>query len=62
MNFQQAVQPRSANGFGRRKVEKETGNRADNKLVTGKTNSGRLTTGGENSDLIICIFFESLSF
>lgn len=48
MNLQQVVQPRSANGFGRRKVEKESGTRVDNKLVTAKTNSSRLTTAGEN--------------
>ncbi|KAK3024479.1 hypothetical protein RJ639_043796 [Escallonia herrerae] len=45
MNMQQVIQPRaSANGFGRRKVERESGSKMDNKLQTGKTNSSRLTT------------------
>lgn len=48
MNLQQISQPRSANGFGDRKVEKETGTRVDNKSETGKTNHSRLTTAGEN--------------
>lgn len=51
MNLQQVAQPRSSvNGFGRRKVEKETGTRLENKLQTGKTNSSRLTTAGVLTD------------
>ncbi|KAM7476072.1 hypothetical protein LguiB_023315 [Lonicera macranthoides] len=46
MNLQQVVQPRSANGFGRRRVERESGNRLDNKSQTGKTNSSKLTSSG----------------
>ncbi|KAL1829285.1 hypothetical protein ACET3Z_007697 [Daucus carota] len=46
MNMQQAVPPRSVNGIGRRRGEKEPGNRFDNKLSTGKINSGRLTASG----------------
>ncbi|KAK2995828.1 hypothetical protein RJ640_006167 [Escallonia rubra] len=49
MNMQQVIQPRaSANGFGRRKVERESGSKMDNKSQTGKTNSSRLTTAGDN--------------
>lgn len=45
--MQQVVQPRSsANGFGRRKVDRGTGNRQENKLQLGKSNPGRLTNTG----------------
>lgn len=60
MNLQQVVQPRSANGFGRRRVEREIGNRSDNKSQTGKTNSSKLTSSGENTDLN-CFMFVSRS-
>ncbi|WOG89383.1 hypothetical protein DCAR_0208621 [Daucus carota subsp. sativus] len=49
MNMQQAVPPRSVNGIGRRRGEKEPGNRFDNKLSTGKINSGRLTASDNES-------------
>ncbi|KAI3463238.1 hypothetical protein Pfo_019901 [Paulownia fortunei] len=45
MNMQQVVQPRSSNGYGRRKVERDTATRFDNKFQTGKTNSGRTGFG-----------------
>ncbi|KAL8522596.1 hypothetical protein ACS0TY_012658 [Phlomoides rotata] len=45
MNMQQAVQPRSSsNGYGRRKVEKDTATRSD-KFQTGKTYSNRTSFG-----------------
>lgn len=49
MNLQPVVQPRSsANGFGRRRVERDTGSRSDNKSQAGKPNSNRVSTSGEN--------------
>uniref|UniRef100_A0A5B7ASG1 Putative polyadenylate-binding protein-interacting protein 4 isoform X1 n=1 Tax=Davidia involucrata TaxID=16924 RepID=A0A5B7ASG1_DAVIN len=47
MNLQQVVQPRSSsNGFGRRRVERDSGARLENKSQSGKTNSNRLTNTG----------------
>ncbi|XP_023761931.1 polyadenylate-binding protein-interacting protein 3 [Lactuca sativa] len=47
MNPQQVAQPRSsANGFARRRGEKETGTRVDNKSQPGKSNFNRMTTSG----------------
>ncbi|KAK6128041.1 hypothetical protein DH2020_038205 [Rehmannia glutinosa] len=45
MNMQQVVQPRSSNGYGRRKVERDAGSKFDNKFQTGKSNSGRTSFG-----------------
>lgn len=64
MNMQQAVPPRSVNGIGRRRGEKEPGNRFDNKLSTGKINSGRLTASGKGKyikKLGNCIILEVLT-
>jgi len=54
MSLQEAIQPRSsANGYGRRKVEKESMNRTGHKSQSGKTNlSGQTSAGvlaGSNS-------------
>uniref|UniRef100_A0A5B7ASW3 Putative polyadenylate-binding protein-interacting protein 4 isoform X1 n=1 Tax=Davidia involucrata TaxID=16924 RepID=A0A5B7ASW3_DAVIN len=46
MNLQQVVQPRSSNGFVRRRVEREIGTRLDNKSQSGKTIPSRLTNTG----------------
>ncbi|KAJ0531308.1 putative LsmAD domain, ataxin-2, ataxin 2, SM domain-containing protein [Helianthus annuus] len=47
MNPQQVPQSRSsANGFTRRRGEKETGNRLENKFQPGKSNFNRMTTAG----------------
>ncbi|KAG8380132.1 hypothetical protein BUALT_Bualt07G0161800 [Buddleja alternifolia] len=46
MNMQQVVQPRSSsNGYGRRKIEKDTATRLDSKFQTEKTNSSRTNSG-----------------
>ncbi|KAL8153431.1 hypothetical protein V2J09_011191 [Rumex salicifolius] len=50
MNLQQSVQPRtSANGFGRRRVEREMGARIDNKSQSGKINPSRVPGVMSNS-------------
>jgi hypothetical protein len=49
MNLQQAVQPKlSANGFGRRRGEREVGTRLENKSQSGKSNPSRSTNTGEH--------------
>lgn len=59
MNLQQVAQPRSfANGFGRRRGEREMGSRQDNKLQSGKSNPSRLPNAGEN----LIFFFVSCWF
>lgn len=48
MSLQQAGQPRSAaNGFGRRRIEKDGGPRLDSKLQTVKANPSRLSSVGK---------------
>ncbi|KNA24819.1 hypothetical protein SOVF_012280 [Spinacia oleracea] len=50
MNLQQAVQPRtSANGFNRRRVEKENSSRMEIKSQPGKSNPDRVTSAGITS-------------
>ncbi|XVF74348.1 hypothetical protein PTKIN_Ptkin13bG0103100 [Pterospermum kingtungense] len=45
MNMQQVVLPRSsANGFGRRRGDREVGPRLENKVQSGKSNQGRMQT------------------
>ncbi|XWS12118.1 hypothetical protein CRYUN_Cryun37aG0062700 [Craigia yunnanensis] len=45
MNMQQAVLPKSsANGFGRRRGDREVGARLENKVQSGKSNQGRIQT------------------
>ncbi|KAK6284335.1 hypothetical protein POUND7_003287 [Theobroma cacao] len=47
MNMQQVVLPKSsANGFGRRRVDREVGARLENKGQSGKSNQGRMQTTG----------------
>ncbi|XP_008797716.1 polyadenylate-binding protein-interacting protein 4-like [Phoenix dactylifera] len=47
MNVQQAVAPRSsANGFGRRRVDRETGARMDNRTHSGKPSSANFSNSG----------------
>ncbi|KAL6495954.1 Polyadenylate-binding protein-interacting protein 3 [Orobanche gracilis] len=45
MNMQQVAQPRSSNGYGRRKIEKDNATRFDNKFQTGKSNYSRTSSG-----------------
>ncbi|XVF27020.1 hypothetical protein REPUB_Repub14bG0070500 [Reevesia pubescens] len=45
MNMQQVVLPKSsANGFGRRRGDREVGARLENKVQSGKSNQGRIQT------------------
>ena len=61
MNMQQAVQSRSsANGYGRRKVEKDSAARSDSKFHTGKANYSR-TSSGNHSILLVSIRYISIS-
>ncbi|GFZ08123.1 hypothetical protein Acr_19g0010600 [Actinidia rufa] len=47
MNQQQVGQPRSsANGYGRRRIERESGSRPEHKLQSGKTNLSKPTNAG----------------
>ncbi|KAJ1407124.1 LsmAD domain, partial [Sesbania bispinosa] len=46
MNLQTAGQPKSANGFGRRKSEKEGSTKSDNRMPPGKSNASRLANTG----------------
>ncbi|KAK7325091.1 hypothetical protein VNO77_29167 [Canavalia gladiata] len=46
MNFQQAGQPKSSNGYGRRKSEREGATKSENKILSGKLNAGRLGSTG----------------
>ncbi|KAG6669116.1 hypothetical protein I3843_01G212800 [Carya illinoinensis] len=67
MNMQQAVQHKSsANGFGRRRGDREVGTRLENKLQSGKSNpsrstntgamtGGKLGSGGPSLDRIVYI-------
>ncbi|XP_057455412.1 polyadenylate-binding protein-interacting protein 3-like isoform X2 [Lotus japonicus] len=55
MNLQQPGQPKSSNGYGRRKSEREGANKSENKIPSGNLNASRLTstagavTGSEGS-------------
>nr|XP_027192535.1 polyadenylate-binding protein-interacting protein 3 isoform X2 [Cicer arietinum] len=44
MNLQQVGQPKSSNGYGRRKSEKDGASKSDNKIPPGKSNAGRLAS------------------
>ncbi|CAI9757695.1 unnamed protein product [Fraxinus pennsylvanica] len=44
--MQRVVQPRSSNGYGRRKSERDIATKFDSKFQVGKTNSSRLTNAG----------------
>ncbi|QHN94863.1 polyadenylate-binding protein-interacting protein 3 isoform X2 [Arachis ipaensis] len=46
MNLQQAGQPKSSNGYGRRKSEREGATKSENKIPSGKLNSARLASTG----------------
>lgn len=55
MNPQQLAQSRSsANGFTRRKSEKEMGTRVENKFHPGKSNFNRMTTTAGTTFLHSC--------
>lgn len=56
MNLQLAGQPRSSNGYGRRKSETEGTAKSDNKIPSGKSNASRLTSTGELLTLVIYDF------
>ncbi|XP_057977688.1 polyadenylate-binding protein-interacting protein 3-like [Malania oleifera] len=48
MNLRQVMQPRSsANGFGRRRVDREVGTRPENKMQSGKSDPRRFINAGE---------------
>lgn len=49
MSLRPVIQPRSANGFGRRRVEKEVCTRMEDKLQPGKSESRTTTNAGELS-------------
>ncbi|RZB84421.1 polyadenylate-binding protein-interacting protein 3-like isoform X1 [Glycine soja] len=42
MNLQQAGQPKSSNGYGHRKSEREGATKSENKILSGKLNANRL--------------------
>jgi hypothetical protein len=47
MNLQQAMQPKSsANGFGRRRTERDWGTRFENKVQSGKAHTNRPSNAG----------------
>ncbi|KAK7271996.1 hypothetical protein RJT34_28312 [Clitoria ternatea] len=46
MNLQQSGQPKSSNGYGRRKFEREGATKSENKILSGKLNSSRLASTG----------------
>ncbi|XP_019436523.1 PREDICTED: polyadenylate-binding protein-interacting protein 4-like isoform X5 [Lupinus angustifolius] len=46
MNLQQAGQPKSSNGYGRRKSEREGVTKSENKVPSGKLNFNRLASTG----------------
>lgn len=46
MNLQQLGQPKSSNGYGRRKSEKEGAAKSDHKIPSGKSNASRLASTG----------------
>ncbi|KAK7402246.1 hypothetical protein VNO78_14357 [Psophocarpus tetragonolobus] len=46
MNLQQAGQPKSSNGYGRRKSEREGATKSENKILSGKLNASRLANTG----------------
>ncbi|XP_022853199.1 polyadenylate-binding protein-interacting protein 3-like [Olea europaea var. sylvestris] len=49
--MQPVVQPRSSNGYGRRKSERDIATKFDSKLQAGKTNSSRFTNAGKGGGL-----------
>jgi len=59
MNLQQIGQPKSSNGYGCRKSEKDGAYKSDNKIPSGKSNaSSRLASAGElQTDLFIIFYF-----
>lgn len=61
MNLQQAVQPRSAaNGFGRRRIEKDFGPRLESKPQPGKANSSRMASVGEIANTLFTLLIVSV--
>lgn len=47
MSLQQAMQPKSsANGYGRRRAERDAGSRLENKVQSGKSNLNRSNNAG----------------
>lgn len=53
MSLQQVGQPKSFNGHGRRKSEREGAFRSENKNHSGKSNVGRLARTGELLTMIV---------
>lgn len=62
MNLQQVGQPKSSNGYGRRKSEKDGASKSDNKIPPGKSNAGRLASTGEHLTLAVYYFLFHLLF
>lgn len=54
MNLQQAGQPKSSNGYGHRKSEREGATKSENKILSGKLNANRLANAGK---LLSCIMY-----
>ena len=55
MNSQQFGQPRSSNGFGRRKADREGTTKTDNKVPSGKSNASRSASTGELLELFFSV-------
>lgn len=53
MNLQQPGQPKSSNGYGRRKSEREGANKSENKIPSGNLNASRLTSTGDSFSWIV---------
>jgi hypothetical protein len=53
MNLQQVGQPKSSNGYGRRKSDKDGASKSDNKIAPGKSNAGRLASTGEHLTRVV---------
>jgi len=56
--MQQAGQPKSSNGYGRRKAEREGAIKSENKTLSGKLNASRLTNTGKIRSCVMyyCLF------
>jgi hypothetical protein len=62
MNLQQVGQPKSSNGYGRRKSDKDGASKSDNKIAPGKSNAGRLASTGEHLTRVVKYFLFHLLF
>jgi len=62
MNLQQAGQPKSSNGYGRRKSEREGAIKSENKILSGKLNASRLTNTGKIKGCVIYYYLFVAAF